>query len=137
LNYVDHATEAGLTIPDEPLCFAKTVNTVIGPRDPILCPKHLAGQLDYEAEIAVIIGRRARAVTVERAMDFVWGYTLCNDVTARDAQFANGQWFRGKSFDTFLPLGPWVTPRNELDPTSISFSCHLNGQVVQEGTTRT
>jgi 2-keto-4-pentenoate hydratase/2-oxohepta-3-ene-1,7-dioic acid hydratase in catechol pathway len=133
LNYRDHAEEAGFPIPEQPLCFAKTVNTVIGHEEAVTCPEGLSEALDYEAEVAVIIGQETRQVSPSDALDFVFGYTLCNDVTARDVQFSDGQWFRGKSFDTFLPLGPCVVTADELQPDDITFVCKLNGVVMQRG----
>jgi 2-keto-4-pentenoate hydratase/2-oxohepta-3-ene-1,7-dioic acid hydratase in catechol pathway len=111
LNYADHARESGTPPPRSPVLFAKTNNALIGPGDPIVFRTAHTEQVDYEAELGVVIGRRARDVAEGDALDYVLGYTAANDVSARDAQFADGQWLRGKSFDTFAPIGPAiVTP---------------------------
>jgi len=135
LNYRPHAEESKLDIPSTPLFFAKWPNALIGPDEPIVLPP-FAKQVDYEAELAVVIGRSARSVTEAEALDFVAGYTCLNDVSARDIQFADGQWTRGKSFDTFCPIGPRVVPAAEIeDPQNIRVRCLLNGEVVQDDTT--
>jgi 5-carboxymethyl-2-hydroxymuconate isomerase len=135
LNYVDHANEVALDLPERPLLFAKWPSALIGDGDPIVIPQGIT-RVDYEAELAVIIGETTRNIAVEDALDAVRGYTCLNDVSARDEQFADGQWTRGKSFDTFCPVGPHVVPAAELgDPNALWISCRVNGQTVQESTT--
>jgi 2-keto-4-pentenoate hydratase/2-oxohepta-3-ene-1,7-dioic acid hydratase in catechol pathway len=136
LNYEDHAAETGAEIPDKPVVFTKYPNTIIGPGAPIRVPP-ITEQVDYEAELAVIIGRRAKNVSESEALDYVFGYTNANDVSARDLQFSEGgQWTRSKSIDTFLPLGPYVVTRDEIpDPQDLFIRAILNGETVQDGTT--
>ena len=136
LNYEDHAAETGAEIPDKPVVFTKYPNTIIGPGAPIRIPP-ITEQVDYEAELAVIIGRRAKDVSESEALDYVFGYTNANDVSARDLQFSEGgQWTRSKSIDTFLPLGPYVATRDEIpDPQDLFIRAILNGETVQDGTT--
>ena len=136
LNYEDHAEETGAPIPEKPIVFAKFANSVIGPGDPIVIPP-ITQQVDYEAELAVVIGKTARNVSEAQAMDHVYGYTNANDVSARDIQLGEGgQWTRGKAIDTFCPLGPYLVTRDEVpDPQSLSIRCTLNDEVVQDGTT--
>ncbi|MBF0510650.1 MAG: fumarylacetoacetate hydrolase family protein, partial [Deltaproteobacteria bacterium] len=107
LNYRDHAQEMGLKLPEEPLLFLKPASSVIGPGDDIVYPA-MSRQVDYEAEMGVVIGKTARNVEVNQAADYIFGYTCLNDVTARDLQAKDKQWTRAKGFDTFCPLGPWV-----------------------------
>jgi 2-keto-4-pentenoate hydratase/2-oxohepta-3-ene-1,7-dioic acid hydratase in catechol pathway len=136
LNYADHARESGVEPPKAPVAFVKTVNSLIGPGEPIRYRKDDTSQVDYEAELAVIIGRRAQNVPEARALDHVFAYTCCNDVSARDAQFADGQWVRGKSFDTFCPVGPWAVTADEiLDPQDLHIECRVNGQPLQDSNT--
>jgi 2-keto-4-pentenoate hydratase/2-oxohepta-3-ene-1,7-dioic acid hydratase in catechol pathway len=136
LNYADHAREAGVDPPDHPVLFVKTPNSIIGPGEPIVVDAELSTQVDYEAELAVVIGRRADRVDRSEALDHVLGYTLCNDVSARDAQFADGQWVRGKSFDTFCPLGPWIVTTDEIaDPQSLPIRCRVNDATLQDSST--
>ncbi|MFL6058609.1 MAG: fumarylacetoacetate hydrolase family protein [Rubrobacteraceae bacterium] len=136
LNYEDHAAETGAEIPDKPVVFTKYPNTIIGPGASIRIPP-ITEQVDYEAELAVIIGRRAKDVSESEALDYVFGYTNANDVSARDLQFSEGgQWTRSKSIDTFLPLGPYVATRDEIpDPQDLFIRAILNGETVQDGTT--
>jgi 2,4-didehydro-3-deoxy-L-rhamnonate hydrolase len=136
LNYEDHAAETGAEIPDKPVVFTKYPNTIIGPGAPIRIPS-ITEQVDYEAELAVVIGRRAKNVSESEALDHVFGYTNANDVSARDLQFSEGgQWTRSKSIDTFLPLGPYVATRDEIpDPQNLFIRAILNGETVQDGTT--
>jgi 2,4-diketo-3-deoxy-L-fuconate hydrolase len=135
LNYRDHAAESGQELPSRPMLFAKWPNTLIGPDEPILLPP-LAEQVDYEAELGVVIGSRARRVSVENALDAVAGYLCLNDVSARDLQFGDGQWTRGKSPDTFCPVGPRLVPAAEVgDPQSLRIRAILNGEVVQDSNT--
>lgn len=136
LNYVDHATESGLDIPSAPVTFPKLPQSVVGPNAVIRWSADQSTQVDYEAELALVIGSPARNVTVEDALDHVLGYTCCNDVSARDAQFSDGQWMRSKSFDTFCPLGPWLVTSDEIpDPQSLAIACRVNGRTLQESNT--
>lgn len=132
LNYRDHAAEVNLPVPEEPIMFIKPATTVIGPEEDILYPE-LSQEVDYEAELAVVIGKTARNVPVGQALDYVLGYTCANDVTARDLQRRDGQWTRAKSFDTFLPLGPYIN--TEVDPLSLKIELFLNGQMRQASNT--
>jgi 2-keto-4-pentenoate hydratase/2-oxohepta-3-ene-1,7-dioic acid hydratase in catechol pathway len=135
LNYRDHAEEQGTPIPTAPLLFAKWPNALIGPGEPIVIPEE-AEQVDYEAELGVVIGRRTRRVGEREALDAVRGYVCVNDVSARDLQFADGQWTRGKSPDTFCPVGPRLVPREEIDdPQALAIRCTVNGQVLQDSST--
>ena len=139
LNYRLHAEEAGLPIPAYPVVFAKGVNAVVGPGVPILLPRALrSDEVDYECELAVVIGRRCKNVTAAEALGYVLGYTVANDVSARDWQIARGggQWSRGKSFDTFCPLGPALLLRHAVpDPQALLIRTVLNGETVQETST--
>ncbi len=136
LNYEDHAAETGAEIPEKPVVFAKYPNTVIGPGEPIRIPP-ITEQVDYEAELAVVIGRRTKGVSAAEALEHVFGYTNANDVSSRDLQFSEGgQWTRSKSIDTFCPLGPYLVTRDEVpDPQNLYIRAILNGEVVQDGTT--
>jgi 2-keto-4-pentenoate hydratase/2-oxohepta-3-ene-1,7-dioic acid hydratase in catechol pathway len=135
LNYRDHAEEQGVELPKAPLLFAKWPNTLIGPGEPIVLPAE-AEQVDYEAELGVVIGTTTRHVTEADALDHVRGYVPLNDVSARDLQFADGQWTRGKSPDTFCPVGPRVVPREEVDdPQALAIRCVLNGETMQDSST--
>jgi 2-keto-4-pentenoate hydratase/2-oxohepta-3-ene-1,7-dioic acid hydratase in catechol pathway len=137
LNYADHARESEMELPSVPVLFAKTPNTLIGPGDPIMFRKADTTEVDYEAELGVIIGRRTRDVQERVALDHVLGYTAANDVSARDAQFADGQWLRGKSFDTFAPIGPMIVTADELgDVQALRVVCRVNGEALQDGTTK-
>lgn len=136
LNYEDHAAETGAEIPEKPIVFAKYPNTITGPGEAVRIPE-ITRQADYEAELGVVIGSPARNVPAENALDHVFGYVNCNDVSARDLQFSEGgQWTRSKSLDTFGPMGPYVATADEIpDPQDLSVRCTLNGEVVQDGTT--
>jgi 2-keto-4-pentenoate hydratase/2-oxohepta-3-ene-1,7-dioic acid hydratase in catechol pathway len=136
LNYEDHAQETGAPIPEKPIVFAKYPNTVIGPGEAIRIPP-ITEQVDYEAELAVVIGREARNVSESEALDHVFGYTNANDVSSRDLQFSEGgQWTRSKSIDTFCLIGPYIATTDEVpDPQALSIRCILNGEVMQDGTT--
>jgi 2,4-didehydro-3-deoxy-L-rhamnonate hydrolase len=135
LNYRDHAEEQGTALPEAPLLFAKWQNTLIGPGEPIVIPP-IVTKCDYEAELGVVIGQRVRDVSAESALEAVAGYICVNDVSARDLQFADGQWTRGKSPDTFCPVGPRLVPRDEIpDPQALGIRAILNGETVQESTT--
>jgi 2,4-didehydro-3-deoxy-L-rhamnonate hydrolase len=134
LNYRDHAEEQGVALPERPLLFAKWPNTLIGDGDPIRIPS-ISKQVDYEAELGVVIGRRARGVSPDDALSFVEGYVVANDVSGRDLQFADGQWVRGKSLDTFLPVGDLVAVDDVPDPQALGIRAVLNGEVMQDSTT--
>jgi 2-keto-4-pentenoate hydratase/2-oxohepta-3-ene-1,7-dioic acid hydratase in catechol pathway len=135
LNYKDHAAEQGADIPEKPVLFPKWANSVIGPNDDVEVPPS-AKKIDYEAELAVVIGRRARAVSETDALDYVGGYMCANDVSARDLQFEGPQWTRGKAIDTFLPTGPWlVTPDEVGDPQMLSIRTVIGAEVLQDSIT--
>jgi 2-keto-4-pentenoate hydratase/2-oxohepta-3-ene-1,7-dioic acid hydratase in catechol pathway len=136
LNYHAHAAEQKVEPPQAPLIFAKFTSAVIGHGEAIAWDPALTAQVDYEAELAVVIGRRARNVPVAQALEYVLGYTCGNDVSARDLQFGDRQWVRGKSLDTFCPLGPWIVTRDELpDPQRLAISAIVSGERLQDGTT--
>ena len=135
LNYRDHAAESNMAIPERPVVFSKFTTSVIGPDEPVVLPR-TSEQVDYEAELAVVIGRRAKNVSREDALSFVLGYTNINDVSARDFQFADGQWQRGKSCDTFAPMGEAIVTTDEVpDPHTLSIKLRLNGQTMQDSNT--
>jgi 2-keto-4-pentenoate hydratase/2-oxohepta-3-ene-1,7-dioic acid hydratase in catechol pathway len=135
-NYREHLNEEGSDQPAAPLVFSKWPSCVIGPGAEIRWDPDLTSQVDYEAELAVVIGRRARRVTERDALDYVFGYTCLNDVTARDVQFGDGQWVRGKSLDTFAPMGPLIVTADEIgDPQTLDISCTVNGDVRQQSNT--
>ena len=136
LNYRDHISEQNATIPDEPIIFIKPHTTIIGPNENILKPSFVK-KLDYEAELAVVIGRKAKNVQVSEAESHIFGYTILNDVSARDFQFKDKQWTRGKSFDTFAPTGPCITTVNQLrDTSNLSIRTWVNNELRQNSTTR-
>ena len=135
LNYRDHAAESNMPIPEKPVMFSKFSNCVIAPGEPVVLPA-TSQQVDYEAELAVVIGRRAKHVAAARAYDYVLGYTAFNDVSARDFQFADGQWQRGKSCDTFAPMGQTIVTTDTItDPHKLSIKLVLNGQTMQDSNT--
>lgn len=139
VNYRKHAEETGSAIPQNPMLFIKSSNTLNHPGAPIVVPSNSA-MVDYEAELCVVIGKTARHVAVENALDYVFGYTCANDVSARDWQrdkaLGGGQFARGKSFDTFCPLGPWIVTRDEVaDPNALRVRCIVNDQVMQDSST--
>jgi 2-keto-4-pentenoate hydratase/2-oxohepta-3-ene-1,7-dioic acid hydratase in catechol pathway len=135
LNYRDHAAESNMAIPERPVIFSKFPTCVIAPGEPVVIPS-TSHQVDYEAELAVVIGRRAKNVKASRAIDYVLGYTAFNDVSARDFQFADGQWQRGKSCDTFAPMGQTIVTTDEItDPHKLSIKLVLNGQTMQDSNT--
>src|SRR6187549_316799 len=135
LNYLDHVTESGAEIPKAPLIFSKFNTCVAASEDSILLPVG-SEQVDFEAELAVVIGRRAKNIDPKNAMDYVFGYTNFNDVSARDMQFADGQWQRGKSCDTFAPFGEFVATKDEIpDPHNLQIRFRLNGETMQDSTT--
>jgi 2-keto-4-pentenoate hydratase/2-oxohepta-3-ene-1,7-dioic acid hydratase in catechol pathway len=134
-NYVDHAIEGGAAPPSAPLIFMKLPNSLNSHDAPVVLPA-ISSQVDYEAELAVVIGRRARRVSEAAALDCVFGYTLINDVSARDLQFGDGQWVRGKGLDGFAPLGPFITTRDEIsDVHALKIEGRLNGEVMQSSNT--
>lgn len=139
LNYREHAAESGSAIPINPMLFIKSSNTLNNPFDPILIPKR-STQIDYEAELCIVIGKPARHVSREHALDYIFGYTCANDVSARDWQrdkaLGGGQFARGKSFDGFCPLGPCIVTRDQIpDPNALRISTTINGKVMQDHTT--
>ena len=135
MNYRDHAAEARMDVPSEPVLFAKWPSSLIGPGDPILLPA-VSDQIDYEAELGVVVGRRARGLAPEEALQAVAGYVCVNDVSARDLQMRDGQWTRAKSFDTFCPVGPRLAPAGEVpDPQRLAIRCLVNGEVLQDSST--
>jgi 2-keto-4-pentenoate hydratase/2-oxohepta-3-ene-1,7-dioic acid hydratase in catechol pathway len=135
LNYRDHAAESKMAIPEKPVVFSKFPTCVIAPGEPVVLPPQ-SKQVDYEAELAVVIGRRAKNVPATRAYDYVLGYTAFNDVSARDFQFADGQWQRGKSCDTFGPMGQTIVTTGAIpDPHKLSIKLTLNGQTMQDSNT--
>ena len=134
LNYRDHADESAMELPSAPLLFAKWPNGLVGPGEPIVLP-HQTSEVDYEAELGVVIGKPARRVSAESALEHVAGYVCANDVSARDVQFADGQWTRGKSFDTFCPVGPMVPAAEIADPQNLRIRCLVNGEALQDGST--
>lgn len=135
LNYRDHAAESGMAIPKSPIIFSKFSGCMIGAGHPIVIPQG-STQTDYEAELAFVMGRRAKNVTREAALDHVFGYANFNDVSARDFQFADGQWQRGKSCDTFAPMGEFIVTADEIpDPQNLSIKLRLNGETMQDSDT--
>jgi len=132
LNYRDHAEEFGMDIPEEPTLFLKAPSTVLEPGGFVVYPER-SQQVDYEAELAVVIGRNAWQVDEHKALEYVFGYTCGLDMTARDLQMSDGQWTRAKNFDTFCPLGPWI--ETELDPGGLDLSLKLNGTLKQHSNT--
>jgi acylpyruvate hydrolase len=137
VNYRDHAAETGSPIPKEPPIFAKWSNAILDPGEPILRPRG-SQQLDWEVELGVVIGRTARYVTKEQALDYVWGYTIINDASARDFQFITSQWMTGKICETFAPVGPYIADRSEIaDPHTLDLGTWVNGKQMQKGNTKT
>jgi len=145
-NYVDHAEEFArsgfdatgnkVEAPSHPIFFTKTVGSVVGPGHPVDPHPAVTSALDYEAEIAVIIGRGGRSIAAEDTWKHIWGYTLINDVTARDLQQRHRQWFLGKSLDTFCPMGPWAVTADEVDATDMDLECRVNGELRQQANTK-
>lgn len=133
LNYGDHIDEMGDKRPEEPTLFIKPSSAVIGPDDYIVLPE-MSTRVDYEGELAVVIKDTAKNVAEKDALNYVLGYTIANDVTARDLQAKDGQWTRAKSFDTFLPLGPWI--ETDLDPSNLDITTYVNGEVRQKSNTK-
>jgi 2-keto-4-pentenoate hydratase/2-oxohepta-3-ene-1,7-dioic acid hydratase in catechol pathway len=135
LNYRDHAEETNIPLPEEPLLFGMYSNAIIGTEQAIVIPT-MSRQIDYEAELAVVIGRRARHVSVDDALNYVAGYTIVNDVTARDLQRSDRQWLRSKSFDTFAPMGPYLVTKTKLaDANGLRIELRLNGRTMQKSST--
>jgi 2-keto-4-pentenoate hydratase/2-oxohepta-3-ene-1,7-dioic acid hydratase in catechol pathway len=132
-NYADHAKEMGGEPPAEPVIFLKPSTSVTGPGDPVARPVKLSERVDFEGELAVVIGRLCRDVPAERVREVIFGYTCANDVTARDLQSRDGQWSRAKGFDTFCPLGPWI--ETDLDPSDLELTTTVNGEVKQQSRT--
>jgi 2-keto-4-pentenoate hydratase/2-oxohepta-3-ene-1,7-dioic acid hydratase in catechol pathway len=136
LNYRDHVVEQNAAIPDEPIIFIKPHTTIIGPHENIVKPSFVK-KLDYEAELAIVIARKAKKVSVSEAESHIFGYTVLNDVSARDIQFKDGQWTRGKSFDTFAPIGPCITTANQLrDTSNLSIRTWVNKELRQNSSTK-
>ena len=134
-NYAEHAREGGFEKPEKPILFSKASTALNGPFDPILLPASCS-QVDWEVELAVVIGREGKGIRAADAYEHVAGCCVMNDVSGRDAQFGDGQWFRGKSFDTFAPLGPCLVTRDEIgDVENLRLTAHLNGTLMQEGNT--
>lgn len=138
LNYADHAAETGAAIPSEPIVFSKAPNSLCGPNDDVLMPRG-SQKLDWEVELAIVIGKRADYVGEKDALDYVLGYALCNDVSEREYQAERGgQWMKGKSAPTFGPLGPWIATRDEIaDPQNLDMFLDVNGERCQTGNTKT
>jgi 2-keto-4-pentenoate hydratase/2-oxohepta-3-ene-1,7-dioic acid hydratase in catechol pathway len=132
-NYAEHAKEHDAEVPKVPLLFLKPPSAIINPGEAIILPPQ-SQQVEHEAELVVVVGKRAHNVTVERARDYIFGYTVGNDVTARDLQRSDGQWTRSKGFDTFCPFGPWVD--TEFDPSDAVITCRVSGQPRQMASTR-
>ncbi|MCX7624195.1 MAG: fumarylacetoacetate hydrolase family protein [Thermomicrobium sp.] len=136
LNYADHARETNSPIPQYPELFNKFANALIGPGEPIVLPR-VSEQVDYEAELAVVIGRAGRYIDEARALEYVAGYTILNDVSMRDFQFRGRQWMQGKTFDRSTPLGPWIVTADEIpDPQTLEIACEVSGEVLQRSNTR-
>jgi len=136
LNYMDHASEGNVEIPKTPLVFSKFPSSLTAHKQYIRWETSITKKVDYEAELAVIIGKTVKNCPVNYANNYIWGYTCANDVSARDLQFGDGQWVRGKSLDTFCPLGPWVVLKDELEsPNSLDIQCRVNGQIMQKSNT--
>jgi 2-keto-4-pentenoate hydratase/2-oxohepta-3-ene-1,7-dioic acid hydratase in catechol pathway len=144
-NYRRHAeefarsgfdTSSSAAVPEHPMVFTKVPESVIGDHDTILYPEGTSNAVDYEAELAVVIGKPGRGISRAKAMGHVFGYTIVNDVTARDWQQRHGQWFLGKSFDTFCPMGPVLVTADELDPSALDISCWVNDELRQQANTR-
>ncbi len=136
LNYKDHAEEAKRQLPKEPPLFAKWANAIIGPDDPILRPRG-SEKLDYEVELGVVMGKPCRYVSPHQALDYVFGYTIIHDVSARDFQFMTSQWMAGKICETFAPIGPWIADQSEIpDPHVLELRTWVNGTLLQNGNTK-
>ncbi|MFE4240067.1 fumarylacetoacetate hydrolase family protein [Peribacillus butanolivorans] len=135
LNYIDHCKETGMEPPASPVIFSKYANAIVGQNDVIEIPIN-SKEVDFEAELAIVIGKKAKNVSEEEANDYVFGYTIMNDISARDLQFQDGQWSRGKTADTFAPIGPVVVTHDEVgDPHELAISLELNGEMMQDSNT--
>ncbi len=132
-NYVDHAKEHGVEVPEIPMLFLKPPSALIGHRDSIVLPPQ-SSKVEHEAELGVVIAKPGRWIQPEQAADYIFGYTIANDVTARDLQRKDGQWTRGKGFDTFCPVGPWI--ETDLDPYDVLITCRVNEEIRQMASTR-
>jgi 2-keto-4-pentenoate hydratase/2-oxohepta-3-ene-1,7-dioic acid hydratase in catechol pathway len=136
LNYLDHIRQSNLSQPEQPLVFAKFPSSVTGPNDPVVVDVELTTQVDWEVELGVIVGRRMQNVAVGAALDCVFGYTVGNDISARDVQFSEIQWTRDKSFDTVCPIGPVVVTPDEIpDPQVLALRTQVNGELMQDSST--
>lgn len=146
-NYRDHAKEfagsgyeagavKGAEIDEYPAVFSKPPSSVVGPGDTVSLHPHVTSAVDYEAELTLVIGKAGRDIPAERAYEHIWGYTIINDVTARDRQRNHKQWFMGKALDTFCPMGPWITTADEVDPENFDVKCWVNGELRQNANTR-
>ena len=137
-NYHEHLKEVSQTavsgdaVPEYPIFFTKADNCIIGPNQSIKLPKYLSSKIDYEAELAVVIGKTAKNITLAQADEHIFGYMIANDVTARDIQKRHQQWFLGKSLDTFLPMGPWIVTKEEIGQQDLTIKCWVNGELRQE-----
>jgi 2-keto-4-pentenoate hydratase/2-oxohepta-3-ene-1,7-dioic acid hydratase in catechol pathway len=137
LNYLDHACEGKIEVPKVPLIFSKFSNSIIGSGDTIKWNESITRKVDFEAELAVVVGKKIRNCPEEKALEAVFGYTCANDVSARDLQFGDGQWVRGKSLDTFCPVGPWIVTTDEIsDPQCLKIESRLNGEIMQSSSTK-
>lgn len=135
LNYNEHAAESEMDLPEEPVFFCKFKSSIIGPKEAIIIPK-VSNQVDYEAELAVIIGQPGKHIPEALAMEHVAGYTAFDDVSARDLQFRGGQWIKGKALDTFAPMGPYIVTKDEIpDPHNLKIGLELNGRIMQDSST--
>jgi len=135
-NYAEHAKEGGFENPDKPLIFCKTPNALNGPYDPIILPKS-SGQIDWEVELAIIIAKQGKRIRKTEAWEYIAGFTIMNDVSGREAQFSDSQWFRGKSFDGFAPVGPYIVTPDEIgDVNNLRLTAKVDGEIMQDGNTR-
>lgn len=135
-NYAEHAKEGGFENPDKPLIFCKTPNALNGPFDPIIIPQS-SGQIDWEVELAIIIAKEGKRISKAEALDYIAGFTVMNDVSGREAQFSDSQWFRGKSFDGFAPVGPFIVTPDEMgDLNNLRLTAKVDGEIMQDGNTR-
>lgn len=135
LNYIDHCKETGMEAPVSPVIFSKYANAIVGHNDTVEIPIN-SNEVDFEAELAIVIGKEAKRVSEDEANDYVFGYTIMNDISARDLQFTDGQWSRGKTADTFAPIGPVVVTQDEVgDPHKLAISLKLNGELMQDSNT--
>lgn len=135
LNYHDHAAELNMKVPEEPVIFIKPPSAIIGHQDRIIYPKNYSNRVDYEGELAIIIGKKCKSISYDRALDVVAGFTCFNDVTARDIQQKDGHWTRAKSFDTFAPVGPFIVNADDFEPDNASIKTRVNGELMQDSST--